>query len=1005
MSKAVSEPKAPGRSERARLRTTAGNAPDRAGLRASAADRASARPGAAERASARLAAQLRALNDEQRQAATLPVGPTLVIAGAGSGKTRLLVARIVELVDSEAARPERILAITFARKTAAEMRERLAAALGADARRIGVSTMHAAALAMLRRHPDMAGLRRGFRVATEARSRALVAELLAEGGDPVPDELLNPAVSALARLKDDGLQPEDAAIEGWVAARGADQVTPSELAALGIYVRYQERLRAAGEADYGDLMLWPTLAMEADERRRQALADDFDHILVDEYQDTSALQDRWLTALARDHRSLWCVADDDQTIYAWRGAEVDNVLAFKARWPGATVARLTVNYRSTPAIVAASDALIAHNSRRLPKERRAAAEAPGDPITVVAAPTVEREACWHAEELARYLDADPARSAFVLYRANFLSRCIEEALIERGLGFAVVGDVAFYRRREVLDALAYLRLVTDRRDPEAFARIANVPARGLGDRARARIVAAAGPAGDLLEAAARTAGSGTLDRRGSAGAKQLADLAAGWSGSNASPRLGDRLFGVLLDAGYLDLLERDPDGRGAERRANVDELARVATLAGTAAALLERAERGAAAVDERARLTLMTIHAAKGLEADAVHLVGWQEGILPSRQALEREARQDHGGVEEERRLAYVALTRARSTAVISHCREGTQPRSRFIGEIPTRYRHEVRASMSRSSSGGPSDAEGAGGAMAPGVGDEPDADGRAAGARERCSPAYEPGEGELLPVEAGHRAVAAALLAAVDTAMAAGGDGRSWTMPWHDISARPTNPASGQAFRGSNVLVLWAAAARRGLVTREGSECAGARGVHFWASRKAWLALGGHIQPSAEPESILMPVYDDGRRRDHVRGHDHPIGADATDRKVPVLRGFRRWLVFNAADVAGARLPERGARSDVDLIATADTAVRAYLDDRGPALTHGGVAAVYQPRYDRVTMPPREAFSGSEGEPAAIPYYATLFHELAHNAAVRIMPHGADWRPNRGSLATRCSA
>lgn len=968
MSKAVSEPKAPGRSERTRLD-----------------------------------AQLHALNDEQRQAATLPVGPTLVIAGAGSGKTRLLVARIVQLIDGSGASPQRILAITFARKTAVEMRERLAAALGADAGSIGVSTMHAAALAMLRRHPDMAGLRRGFRVANEARSRALVAELLAGGGDPVPDELLNPVVSALARLKDDGLQPEDGAIEGWVAARGADQVTPSELAALGLYGRYQQRLRAAGEADYGDLMLWPTLAMEADERRRQALAGGFDHILVDEYQDTSALQDRWLTALARGHRSLWCVADDDQTIYAWRGAEVDNVLAFKARWPGAAVARLSVNYRSTPTIVAASNALIAHNGRRLAKERRAAAETPGEPIKVVAAPTVEREASWHAEQLARYLDADPARSAFVLYRANFLSRGIEEALIERGLGFAVVGDVAFYRRREVLDALAYLRLVTDRRDPEAFARVANVPARGLGDRARARIVAEAGQAGDLLEAAARIASSGMLDRRGCAGAQQLADLAAGWTRSDASPRLGDRLFGLLLDAGYLDLLGRDPDGRGADRRANVEELARVATLARTAAALFERAERGAAAVDEReqARLTLMTIHAAKGLEADAVHLVGWQEGILPSRQALEREARQDQGAIEEERRLAYVALTRARSIAVISHCREGTQPRSRFIAEIPTRYLHEVRTS--RSSKGGPRDPEDAGEATAPDPGDERDAGGRVG--RDRRSPAYEPGEGELLPVEAGHRAVAAALLAAVDAAMAAGEDGRGWTMPWHDISARPTNPASGQAFRGSNVLVLWAAAARRGLVTREGSERAGARGVHFWASRKAWLALGGHIRPSAEPESILMPVYDDSRTRDHVRGHDRPIGADATDRKVPVLRGFRRWLVFNAADVAGARLPERGARSDVDLIATADTAVRSYLEDRGPALVHGGVAAVYQPRYDRVIMPPREAFAGSQGEPAAIPYYATLFHELAHNAAVRIMPHGADWRPNRGSLATRCSA
>lgn len=937
----------------------------------------------------RLAAQLAALNDEQRAAATLEVAPSLVLAGAGAGKTRVLVARIVHLVEACGADPRQILAITFTRKAAGEMRERLAAVLGPEARRMTIATMHSAALRMLRRRPAMAGLQRGFSVREESQTRSLVAELLGAGSqDDVPEELLNPVVAALSRLKDSGIAPDQAELERWAADRG-DALTPAEEAAAGLYPAYQARLRDANEADFGDLVLWPARAMESDAAVRQDLAGRFRHLLVDEFQDTSTIQARWVTQLARDHRSLFCVADDDQTIYAWRGAEVDNVLGFTTAWPDGSVVHLSVNYRSTPTIVAASDALISVNARRLIKSRRAHATDAGEPIAVVSCLSAEHEASYAAAELARSLDADATTTAFVLYRANYQSRPFEEALIERGLAFAVVGDVAFYRRREVLDALAYARLMEDPCDADAFARIANVPARGLGDKARSLIVAEAaaaaadGTGGDLIAAAGRL-GRGELaaprlDRRAAAGAAQLVALAEQWHQPDPdSARLGDRLFALLFEAGYLEWLSADPDGRGGDRRDNITELSRVATLAGSVQALLERAARGAAAVDDEARLTLMTIHAAKGLEADEVRLVGWREGIIPSKHALEREARGNTAAIEEERRLAYVALTRARRRAVISFDKEGSAPRSRFITEIPVRLRAETRAPSGVAPPSRPDQAGPSGQA-------EPRPPRSGAGGRRRDD--GDDGR-EVLPVEEGHMAVAAALLAAVDAAVAEGRDGSDWRMPWHDVTALPTNPLSGKSFSGSNVLTLWSAARRRAPAGNAPGKCSTdsrpeAPEAHYWASRRAWRELGGELRPSAEPEQILMPVYDEDRQRDHVRGVDRPIGADATDRKVPVLRGFRMWTVFNQVDVVGARLPPRGTPSRVERIAAADEAVRGYLGDSGPALVHGGVRAVYHPKPDRVTMPPREAFS-DEREAAAIAYYAVLFHEACHSTGSR---------------------
>lgn len=659
------------------------------------------------------------LNDQQRAAAAETEGPVLVLAGAGTGKTLLFVSRIALMVENGVP-PSQILAVTFTSKAAKEMRARLAKKIGrARAAQVTMGTFHAVCLKLLKKNPELAHLSEGFAIVDEAQSRGFVRESLAEIGLRLGDDganaytlasedrdLLARVAGTLSAIKDAGITP--GTVSDMLPAFLARGEAEKEFAmmAAAVYPFYQARLREENMADFADMILWPTLAMEDDEALRRTWAGRFSHIQVDEYQDTNGLQDTWIELLGRDHRNVMVVGDDSQSIYAFRGAVVENILSFPSRWGQHTrVVRLETNYRCTPAILAAANAVIANNTRRFEKTLTPApGAASGEPIRVTEADSAWTEARYVMREAAR-LTARPggeAASLFVLYRSNFVSRQLEEAAIDQGLEYTLVGDTGFYGRMEVRDALAYLRLMTDPGDTEAFARIANVPARGIGTKTMEAILQAAAVRADrdVVQAGLDLPTSTVKNKNAHAGLLLLQRLQRAWREAGAAPAmLGDRLESLLEDAGYLAHWRDDTDDPKAEERLeNLAEVFRVATQSKIPDALFDRARRAAEAERDDAALRLSTIHAAKGLEADFVFCVGFEEGLLPSRHAVEREQAGDVRGIEQERNLAYVALTRARTRLYVTWtpARLMGAVQSRFLDEIPVTATHDGKEMMLR---------------------------------------------------------------------------------------------------------------------------------------------------------------------------------------------------------------------------------------------------------------------------------------------------------------------
>ena len=638
------------------------------------------------------------LNAQQEAAVRHPGGPLLVLAGAGSGKTRVLTARIAHLIEHRGVAPSRIFAVTFTNKAAGEMRARVAALLGAEPRGLWIGTFHALAARLLRREAALLGFGPNFTIYDQDDSEAFLKRLVEERGlspKAYPPRALHAVISA---AKNRMRSPDDLA---------ASAESPLERVAAELYGALGPALRRANAMDFDDLLLHPLALFRAHPERLAAWQRRFDHVLVDEFQDTNAAQYELVRSLAGAHRNLCVVGDDDQAIYRWRGADVRHMLAFPQDFPDATVIKLEQNYRSTQVILDAANGVIAENAQRLGKTLFTA-RGGGEPVTLLAAADERDEAEWLAAELARRAaETDVGYDGMaILYRTNAQSRPFEEALRFRGIPYRLVGAVSFYERREVKDLLAYLRLLANPADDEAFARIVNVPRRGLGEASLAQLGRAAAQWGlPLVEAARRAARIPELRpnvREAFTGLVGLLDeLRARWGRADPATALEQ----VAAAVGYAAFLaEEGPEG--VERLENVEELIAGAAewaegAAGdedeagdeggaptlverylTEAALVTPADHGAGAPHG---VTLMTVHMAKGLEWPVVALTGLEDGLFPLARAAG-----EPGGLEEERRLCYVGLTRAREKLYLSWARtryrhgrlELSEP-SRFLAALP----------------------------------------------------------------------------------------------------------------------------------------------------------------------------------------------------------------------------------------------------------------------------------------------------------------------------------
>ncbi|NIJ18355.1 DNA helicase-2/ATP-dependent DNA helicase PcrA [Sphingomonas naasensis] len=626
---------------------------------------------------------LQGLNAPQREAVLTTEGPVLVLAGAGTGKTAALTARLAHLLWTRKAYPSELLAVTFTNKAAREMRERVGRLVGEAVEGMPwLGTFHAIGAKMLRRHAELVGLQSNFTILDTDDQLRLLKQLIVSAN---LDEKRWPArqlAGLIDQWKNKGLTPADIdAGESEAFANGKGQA---------LYAAYQDRLRALNACDFGDLLLHMLVILKKHRDVLEHYQNRFRYILVDEYQDTNSVQYLWLRLLAQERKNICCVGDDDQSIYSWRGAQVENILKFEKDFPGAKVIRLEQNYRSTPHILAAASGVIANNGGRLGKTLWTEKDQ-GEKVKVLGIWDGPEEARRVGEEIESLQRGGMSLDAMaILVRAQHQTREFEDRFIAIGLPYRIIGGFRFYERQEIRDALAYLRIVAQPADDLAFERIVNVPKRGLGDKALAKVHQFARAEGlPLAVASARILDTDELTPQARRSLGNLIGDIARWR-SMGDGLSHPELARIILDeSGYTAMWQADRTAEAAGRLENLSELVRAMEEYESLGAFLEHVSlvMDNEASAEEPKVTIMTIHAAKGLEFDTVYLAGWEEGIFPSQRAL------DEGGLaslEEERRLAYVAITRARRQATILHAANrriygqwtSSLP-SRFIAELP----------------------------------------------------------------------------------------------------------------------------------------------------------------------------------------------------------------------------------------------------------------------------------------------------------------------------------
>ncbi|HPM75569.1 MAG TPA: UvrD-helicase domain-containing protein [bacterium] len=602
---------------------------------------------------------LQNLNDAQREAVTAPDGPLLVFAGAGSGKTRVLTRRIAYLLAVRDVRPSEVLAVTFTNKAASVMLERVEQLVGRHAAGMWIHTFHGACVRLLRSHAELVGRKPGFSIYDDADQQTLIKELLPKCD--IDSEQLTPRqVAALMdQAKNEAVDPAEMA---------AHVPPPLREKFLNLMQQYKLRVRRNNAFDFGDLIVETIRLLKEQPHIREQYNRRFKYILVDEFQDTNRAQDILLNLLLGEHRNLMVVGDDDQSIYRWRGARIQNILDFEEKFPEAKVVVLGTNYRSTGNILRAADAVIKQNVGRKAKKLDTP-NPPGEKIVRYNADDEYDEARYVARTLVELRTREGLRPGdiAVFYRTNAQSRIIEEKLLEWGLPYKVIGGLRFYDRKEIKDALAYLRLLVNPADNVAFARVINVPARGIGGKTLERIFATANRRGIDPIAACREAGAndseftGTMRERLKSFAEMIDDLTA----YAREHRPSDIAGRMLQDSGYLEMLQASEKIEDKTRLENIGELLKSmeefekdAEEEATLEFFLERVSllSDPDLYDESANaVSLMTLHAAKGLEFRAVFMVGLEEGLLPHSRSLESQAE-----FEEERRLCYVGITRAK---------------------------------------------------------------------------------------------------------------------------------------------------------------------------------------------------------------------------------------------------------------------------------------------------------------------------------------------------------
>ncbi|TDJ37308.1 MAG: DNA helicase II [Gammaproteobacteria bacterium] len=637
---------------------------------------------------------LEPLNDAQRRAVTAPYEPLLVIAGAGSGKTRVLVHRAAWLIDVEGISPQSLLAVTFTNKAAAEMRGRVESLLQMPVNHLWIGTFHGLAHRLLRRHWQDAGLPQNFQIIDSDDQLRIIKRLL-KGLELDADRWVPRKIQYFINAqKDEGLRPQHLDDEGDINRRQY----------ISLYQSYQEACDRGGLVDFAELLLrahelWrdhPEILRHYQKR--------FRHLLVDEFQDTNAIQYAWLRLLAGKDGILFVVGDDDQSIYRWRGARVEHIYQFQKDFPNASVVKLEQNYRSTATILNAANAVIANNNSRMGKNLWTEG-AEGDPIRLYRAHNERDEADFVVGRLQDWSDQGNLRAeAAVLYRSNAQSRVLEESLINAGLPYRVYGGLRFFERAEIKDTLAYLRLISNRDDDSSFERIVNRPTRGIGARTVETMRAYTRANGCSMWRAAGAIASGNLGSRAASSVVAFLDLIERMTRDTSGLDLQEQVEHVIQGSGLIEFFQKEKGERGETRVENLEELVSAAKSfrvdaademtpldAFLSHAALEAGEGQADAWEDCVQL--MTMHSAKGLEFPLVFLCGMEDGLFPHQRSLA-----DPQGLEEERRLCYVGITRAKRTLYITYAEQRrlhgmdsfSQP-SRFIAEIPEALVEEVR--------------------------------------------------------------------------------------------------------------------------------------------------------------------------------------------------------------------------------------------------------------------------------------------------------------------------
>ncbi len=637
------------------------------------------------------------LNDAQREAVCAPMNNTMVLAGAGSGKTRVLVHRIAWLIQVERISPFSILSVTFTNKASAEMRQRIEQLMGVPVTGMWVGTFHNLAHRLLRAHWKEAGLPQNFQILDSDDQLRAVKRVIRENG--IDDAQWQPKQMQwfISARKDEGQRPQHLEHHGNLHMKGCIQV----------YQLYEDLCRRAGLVDFAELLLRAHELWRDNAHILEHYQQRFKYVLVDEFQDTNAIQYAWLRMLCSGGSPIFAVGDDDQSIYGWRGAKVENIQQLSRDYRNTTLVRLEQNYRSTGTILAAANALISHNSERLGKELWTS-DSEGEPIKLYNAFNELDEARFIASRIQQWIDDGGERDEVaLLYRSNAQSRVLEEALLQAGIPYRVYGGLRFFDRAEIKHVLAYLRLANNRLDDTSFERIINVPTRGIGEKAVSNIRDYAREHNlTLWAAASRLVTSGQLTPRANNALQGFINLIDEIEAAlQPLDELYEQVDHTIMLSGLVDHFKKEKGDKGQQRIENMEELVSAARGFEATDAEVEEDELGAflslAALDSGDRqgdpgekcVQLMTLHSAKGLEFPLVFLCGVEEGLFPHKMSLK-----DAGGIEEERRLCYVGITRAMKLLYISyaesrrlHGKEQYAAPSRFLKEIPNELLQEVR--------------------------------------------------------------------------------------------------------------------------------------------------------------------------------------------------------------------------------------------------------------------------------------------------------------------------